>query len=208
MARSAIATADRPESVEFVVWTDEDDRADYDQLLWQMEHVTVLTGPRTVLSMCWNFCWREARGDIFGHLGDDVVFRSQGWDTHVRNGIEHHEDRIAFVHGSDGIQDQRLGTHGFVSKEWTDAVGYFVPPYFASDYNDTWLNEVADMIGRRLYVPAIVTEHMHYSAGKAEKDQNTIERLERHDRERPQLIWGTTRHLREIDANKLREKMQ
>ena len=42
-------------------------------------------------------------------------------------------------------------THGFLHRNWVETVGYFVPPYFSSDFNDTWLNEVADMIGRKIY---------------------------------------------------------
>ena len=72
-----------------------------------------------------------------------------------------------------------FGTHGFIHRNWADTVGYFVPPYFVSDYNDTWLNDVSKELGRHCFVD-ILTEHMHPGAGKHVYDETHLERLERH----------------------------
>lgn len=137
-----------------------------------------LRGPRTVLSRCWNECAEAASGDVLWHGGDDVVFRTLGWDEIVCGGFP--ADGIAFVHGHDlSPNGHWLGTHGFLTREWVEIVGRFVPPHFASDYNDLWLVEVADAIDRHVYVP-IVTEHMHPDFGKGPRDQTHLERIERH----------------------------
>ena len=115
-------------------------------------------------------------------------------DTNVRNAFDACPDKMIFVYGRDGIVDvpvknakgeietytSRFGTHGFVHRNWYETVGYFVPPYFVSDFNDTWFNDVFQSINRRVFLPNVYTEHMHFLTGKSQKDKNTEERLERH----------------------------
>jgi hypothetical protein len=167
-----------------------------------------LVGPRVVLSETWNRCWTEVRPDVAMHCGDDIVFRTDGWDELVLAEFERFPDRIAFVHGRDGFQDARVGTHGFLHRNWVETVGYFVPPYFSSDYNDTWLTDVADALGRRVYLPDVYTEHMHPVAGKGEWDQTHRERLERHRRDDVEKIYRDLAPRRAEDVEKLRRAIK
>jgi glycosyltransferase involved in cell wall biosynthesis len=206
---SAYATADT--DVEFIFYVDQDDPSYLETL--QLTGVdNTITGPRVVLSEMWNACAKVARHDIMMHCGDDIVFRSDDWDTKVLEEFDHWPDKIVFVHGRDGYQDARLGTHGFLHRRWVDAVGYLVPPYFSSDYNDLWLTEVADALDRRRYLPDIYTEHMHPAAGKGEWDQTHQERLVRHKRDKVDRIYRSKIAEREADIKKLRaiidEEMQ
>lgn len=164
-------------------------------------------GERCVLSEAWNRAFEIADGDILMHASDDIIFRSQGWDLLVTEELERFSDRIAFVYGRDGYQDEQLGTHGFVSREWVEALGYFVPPYFSSDYNDLWLHEVAGLIGRRVFVPEVFIEHMHPVAGKGEWDLTHRERLERHQRDDPGALYERLETERQGDAEKLQAAM-
>jgi hypothetical protein len=139
------------------------------------------------------------------HCGDDIIFRSQGWDTLVREHINSKPDHIVFVHGMDGIQNERLGTHGFLHRNWMDVTGYFVPPYFSCDYNDTWLTDVSDMIGRRIYEPRIYTEHMHWAVGKQPRDQTYSDTMARGHRDNVTAMYESMLPKRQEDARKLRE---
>ena len=158
---------------------------------------------RLVLSECWNAAYEDACGDILMHAADDIRFRSQGWDAAVAAEFERFPDEIAFVYGRDGYQDENLGTHGFLSRRWVESVGYFVPPYFSSDYNDLWLHDVAGRIGRRVYVPEVFIEHLHPDAGKGEWDRTHLERLERHKRDNPGSLYRDLEGHRAADAEKL-----
>lgn len=205
MIVSAKETAADSTQVEVVVRLDDDDPSMgplHDLLPYG---VRTITGPRTLLSACWNECYEQAEGDIVMHAGDDIRFRTPGWDTLVASAFP--GDGIAFVHGDDGFQGAALGTHGFVTRRWVQAVGYFVPPLFSSDYNDTWLNEVADRIGRRIYLPSLLTEHLHPAAGKGEWDATHRDRLERHQADDCDRIWRETEGLRARDADRLRTVM-
>lgn len=198
---SALRLAERPDAVEVVVYVDRDDSS-YDDFDWP-DGTVVVAGDRITLSECWNRCHAAASGPIFGHMGDDIVFRTQGWDRLVRDVFNSWPDRIVFVHGRDGIQDERLGTHGFLHERWVDTVGHFVPPYFSSDFNDTWLTDVADRLGRRVFVSNLITEHLHFSVGKAEIDQNTLDRLIRHQADQVERRYADLESERAGDAAKL-----
>lgn len=201
MVDSARATAHR--EIEVIVRLDSDDPT-ADQ--YKIDDADVLVGPREVLSVMWNECYAEAGSDIVMHCGDDIVFQTDGWDDLVYAAFEEYPDKIAFVHGQDLCGPPNFGTHGFLHRRWVETVGYFVPPYFVSDYNDTWINEVANMIGRRVEIP-IITEHMHFMNGKAFYDATYRERLERHRLGRVDQLYASMAADRVADAEKLRRVM-
>jgi hypothetical protein len=204
---SALETATNPKNIEVVGYVDEDDDS-YDRL--ELPQLTLVHGPRVVLSEAWNKCWDNATGEIFGHMGDDIVFRTKGWDVDVTEAIKARPGYIAFVWCNDvspESQRHEFGTHGFVHKNWTNITNRFVPPYFASDYNDTWFNDVARILNVTTYIHHQITEHMHYSLGKSEIDQNTQDRLDRHAATHPEEIYNRPEMQaeRQAEVEKLRE---
>lgn len=165
-------------TVEIVWYVDSDDDASVETaraLLREGLRSNIISGPRLILSQYWNRCMTAAAGDVLGCMADDIVFRTPGWDLAVTDAFEAFPDRICFVHGSDGWTDSKvIGTHGFLHRNWVHAVGYFIPPYFAHDYADTWLTDVSDELDRRVQID-ILTEHMHWLARKAHRDQTYAE---------------------------------
>ncbi len=161
-------------------------------------------GERIVLSDMWNACATAAAGEILMQCGDDIVFRTPGWDAEVTAAFDQHPDHIALVHGDDGIHGQALGTHGFVHRAWVDAVGYFLPPGFSCDMSDVWLNEVADALGRRVYLPKVLTEHMHPIVGKGVLDQTHRDRLAAGRRDGVHALYAARAGERAADVAKLR----
>lgn len=196
-------------SVEFVFYLDEDDELSIERArelsVARGGGVTAVTGPRIVLSEMWNECANYARADVMMHAGDDIVFRTPRWDQLVLDTFDRYPDKIVFVHGDDRLQGANLGTHGFLHRRWVDTVGHFVPPYFSSDYNDTWLTDVADRLGRRVYLPELVTEHLHPLAGKAEWDATHQDRLERGERDQVGELYRLLESERLEDAAKLQD---
>ncbi len=183
MARSAYDTAGDPGHVELTVYVDDDDDwGAYRRALRAIEAALnlrpVLTiGPRCTLSDAWNRAAEKATGDVLMLCADDLIFRTPGWDVMVLDAFDAYPDRIALVYGRDGVSDRP--THPFIHRRWYEAVGRMTTPDFPADYCDTWLADVADLVGRRHFLPDVLIEHMHYSVGKSERDACHDERLAR-----------------------------
>lgn len=197
--------------VEYVFYIDNDDPASVDMadaLYLEGGDVRRIIGPRILLSSMWNECQRVARHDIYQHSCDETIYRTAGWDTAVANAFDQWPDRIGIVYGRDGIHDQNLATHGFITRAWVDAVGYFVPPYFSSDFNDLWIFNVAQAIGRTCFLPDVFAEHMHPAVGKGPLDQTHQDRLQRHSQDNVDQLWNQLINERQQDAQKLLAAIQ
>lgn len=200
MVSSVRATAKT--NVQIVLYVDDDDGTDYAAF---RNDATIKVGPRIrQMTRCWNEIVPLATGDIFCLANDDIIFRTQGWDLMVEAAFSGCADKILLVHGDDlGGQRERFGPHPFISRRWVETVGYFLPPYFSSEYGDTWLAEVANAVGRRKFLPFVV-EHMHFCWGKAEQDQVTRDRLARGDTDHVDDLWHKLEPERQKDIAKLR----
>lgn len=173
---------------------------------WALPRLRNYVGPRRLLSEMWNELLPHVDGHYLMHGGDDITFETEDWDLEVT--AQFPPDGIAVVHGNDlSPNSQRISTHSFVTRKWVDTLGYLCPPYFASDYNDLWLTEVADALERRIYLPNVIIEHHHPAFGKAEWDQTHQDRVERHKAEGVDQIWESLAHERAEDVAKLRKVM-
>jgi hypothetical protein len=207
--RSARETAHSADCLEFVAYVDNDDALTYVDFGCDVKFVY---GPRIVLSNTWNKCAEVAKGDILCQGNDDIIFRTPGWVRIIEEEFAKIPDRLVMVHGSDGSKNYgsssgQFGPHPFISRQWMETLGYFTAPYFSSDFGDTWLNDLANAIGRRRYVPVII-EHMHFIFGKSETDRTTSERLERHSRDNCGQLYADLAPLREVDIEKLKAAMR
>jgi hypothetical protein len=212
---SGIETAVDPLSLEFVAYVDDDDDS-YREIAKHYDPMVKLVfvkGPRIVLSNMWNKCAEAAHGDILMLGNDDIVFRTHGWDQQVVTEIAKFQDRIVMVHGNDGSGSGMpsgtggFGTHPFITERWVEILRYFTPPFFSSDFADTWINELANGIGRRRYVPFTI-EHMHPLFGKAEIDQTTRDRRKRHAADDVERLYQDLASLRQSDIEKLKAAMR
>jgi hypothetical protein len=191
--------------VDIVVYVDEDDMPSAEKA--RELGIECVVGPRIVVTQCWNECLRLAKGDLLMQANDDVIFRTPGWDQMVEAEFASCEDKVLMVHGSDlGGHFEKFGPHPFVHIRWVEALGYFIPPYFSSDYGDAWVNAIANALGRRKFLPFVV-EHMHFTFKKAEIDETTRDRLERHKRDDVDRLYKELTPLRERDTQKLKRLM-
>jgi glycosyl transferase/beta-hydroxylase protein BlmF len=198
--KSAMETADRPKEVELVAFIDEDDNS-YNEI--EYPRLIKVRKPYVILAECWNDCYRVCRGDYLQLTGDDIVFRTPSWDTMVKERIDACPAKIGFVYGNDGTSfGNGFGTHGFIHRNWAQACGYFVPPYFSAGYVDVWLNDLGKRLSQHHYIE-MLTEHMHTGFGKAELDDVYRLGMERTERDDPEQIYKDKEPDRVIDLEKL-----
>lgn len=108
------------------------------------------------------------RVTVVGFVGDDHRFRTPGWDAAIDDYLEEH---LGVAYGDDLLQRQNLPTQWFVSRPIVDVFGMGLPTLrhlYIDDYWKTFAS-AADCL---YYMPDIVIEHMHPTAGKAEWDDS------------------------------------
>lgn len=201
-------TATHLDQIKVFFYVDDDDRATIaflSQKHPKHPRIRWIARPRVVLSRTWDELWHISRGDIIMHGGDDIRFVAAGWDRAVRAAFNDEPDPFWLVYGPDGIQNEKLATHSFTSREASLVLGYFVPPYFTALYNDTWLSEVYARIKRMKYVPAAGIEHMHFSKYPERWDETYAEprKPENDQRQKATAIWNVTQDERIEWAKKL-----
>lgn len=209
MVESAHTTAASPNRVQVVAYLDDDDPElgayrNTDHPLT----VALLVGDRCVLSDAWNRAAQIANGSVLMLAADDLRFRSNGWDHAVEDCAESFPDGIALMYGRDGHADERMATHPFVTSRWVDTVGRFTAPYFVADYVDLWLHDVAKRVGRAVYLPQLLIEHMHPSFGKGEWDRTHEERIARAKVAGLPAVWNDTEDERRDEAAALLAVME
>ena len=170
---SILDTAKFPENIEICI------RVDYDDM--EAALVLIPYSNRINIKVCigskqachghyWNDAWRLSTGDVLQMSSDDFIYRTKNWDVEILKEINSFSDKMVFVYGEDGFQHGALGTHFFIHRRWADALGEFVQTHTNVYYHDTWVDVLATRINRRIYREDLYFEHVHWMAGKSEKD--------------------------------------
>lgn len=167
------------------------------------DKIKVLVGPRIIMSEMVNKLMPLVKEDIFFLGGDDLVMMTHGWDDLVINKFNEIEDKIALLFGDDTIQTN-LATHPIIHRRWVECLGYITPPYFSSDYADTWLNDLADSLNRKFKL-SFVNEHRHWTNGKGQVDSTYVENRKRYSIDNPQEIYNNLYQKRLEDIQKLKK---
>lgn len=147
MCESVLSLADNPDNIEFLICRDKDDDSIYEY----PGNCKVFVDDRTAVDFRLNEAWKSASGNIYGFNADDILFETKGWDTMVINKFNEYPDKIVYVYPNNHYARSLFGIIGFVHKNWTDTVGYFIKPDF-SRRADCWLNALSKNIGRKGYI--------------------------------------------------------
>jgi len=182
---SLITTVNEPKNVILVLGIDEDDPAKkfYNYLKINVPIVRVVefknNGKFLGLSTMWNEMAKKVDADIYAMIGDDMMFKTQNWDTEIikefKNGPK---DKIIMVHCNDGMrgpgnqfaQVPPLCVNFFIHKNYINTTGYFVEPYMENTHHDTWPQIVFDSLKRTVYRHDILIKHLHYSVTDNSQD--------------------------------------
>lgn len=131
------------------------------------------------LGRMWNILARQCNDEIFGYIGNDMIFRTPGWDTRIINEFMEQncpEDKIKLVHCDDGHHGAKLSVNAFVHRKYYDLVGYFCREEFLINWSDQWMYQSFKAFNRVTYIPDILIEHNHWVFNKRSID-NTGKRM-------------------------------
>jgi glycosyltransferase involved in cell wall biosynthesis len=156
----------------------------------------------TNLSQKWNYLAEIGKGNILMHAGDDIVFTTRDWDKMVVDAFEESGDKLLLVYGDDGIQGEKLATHGFVSRKHVEIFGRLFPPIFEANYNDTYLTYIYKEADRLKFLPGMKIEHKHFSKYPELMDGTYTRAIKKYDEAKKR--WEESKDQREHDAHVLR----
>jgi len=102
---------------------------------------------------------------ILGAFGDDVIFRTPGWDKQIEEALK----TPGIAYGDDLIHGEKHPSAVFMSASIAKALGWLALPASKHQWVDDGWKRLGQATGTLRFVPIIV-EHMHPAVGKAEMD--------------------------------------
>lgn len=111
--------------------------------------------------------------DFVGFMGDDHLPRTKNWDDKLTDELRILKTGI--VYGDDLFQHERLPTAAFMTANIPDRLGFMAPNELRHLYVDDYWKDLGNGIGKLLYYPEVVIEHLHYLNSKSIQDE-TYER--------------------------------
>ena len=142
----------------------------------QPTNSTNVTGDPQSVSKSWNVLAKMAideGADVLIMGNDDMMYRTEGWDEILEEETKKYPDDIYVMWFEDLINGENHCAFPIVSKTWYETVGYFTPGIFNFGYNDTWIFDLGQRVGRTHFSPNVVNEHLHFTTGKSAADETT-----------------------------------
>jgi hypothetical protein len=134
------------------------------------------------LSRYFNLLYERSRfrdpGTLVSMLGDDMVFRTPGWDAQILDAARRSGGH-AIVHANDAYRTgSRICVNLFTSRGLVAATGKpFMCPLFDADMIDLVWMYVGTLTETLVYLPDTVIEHDHSTAYPASRWDETYRRL-------------------------------
>lgn len=189
---SVFSTCESIENIELVLGIDEDDPQfdSYQRIANNLNFVVLKVFPKGLfanegLSGLWNRMAASCSGNIVAMVGDDMIFRTNNWDTKIIDTFKQQQDNIYLVHCNDGMRGpgnkyanvEPLAVNSFIHKDYITAVGRYVQTEIKEIFQDTYLDRLFNILGRKIYYHDIVIQHLHFSEGGTL--DSTAEKLEK-----------------------------
>jgi len=164
------------------------------------------------INKIWNMLYPHAEGNIFGYIGDDMVFKTRNWDKKILDEFNDDNlpnDKIKLVHCYDGYRDKdEISVNAFIHKKYTEILGYMCKGEFLINWSDQWMYQTFKAFDRVKYRRDIHIQHNHWVFGQRSKDK-VAERMlsDQHDR-KSDALWYELVDERIADVKKLSEYLK
>jgi hypothetical protein len=158
------------------------------------------------LGKLWNILVDNSDEEIISMIGDDMVFKTKGWDTMLLEEFKNMpDDKIKAVHCNDDCHKEKLAVNLFCHRKYAEVLGVFMREEFKINWVDQWLHQMFSAFNRLVYRDDIMIEHRHWVLGKNQRD-NTADRMAVADVDKiSDKLWHDLVDERVNDAKKLGE---
>lgn len=133
----------------------------------------LVVGPRLRLGPTLNLAAQVlcSSHEVIGFMGDDHRPRSPEWPIAIERAVT----RLGIAYGNDLVQGENLPTAVFLDARIIRTLGYMVPPGMTHLYLDDFWKLLGQRLGTLTYLPDVVIEHCHPTAGTAPNDAGYAE---------------------------------
>lgn len=153
---SLIDTAGIDDAIEILVFIDNDDPAWQDREPLAHSRVRYLRRPRPItLGEKLNELAKEARGDSFFFLANDMTMDTPGWPAMMRAAMAALPNGIGVLYARDELHPGHA-SYWLMTRKMRDAIGFFAAPWFPYWFVDTWATELGIMTGLFREMPVAV----------------------------------------------------
>lgn len=182
------------------------DKSEWDRYAWSADECNIAFMPDGMpTAHKWNLLAEQALENknhkLFMLCADDVVFSTPCWDTALIDHYNALENKIHVYHLRDSRSED--GTpHPIVTREWIEAMGYFLPPIFTHWFVDTWTVEIAKHCGCYTHMKDYLLLHDKPSdRGQADETHSRIRQWGWNERDR--WVHEHCQHFLEFEKRRL-----
>lgn len=155
----------------------------------------------------WNSLALKAKSDfnsahkLFMLASDDTIFATPGWDQAL---LDHYDklDNKIHVYSLKDSRDENGTPHPIVTREYIEAMGYFLPPIFMHWFVDTWIVDIARSNNCFTKMNDYLLIHDKPSdVGKSDETHSRIRSMGWHDRDVD--VNSLCQHFLELEKKRL-----
>ncbi len=203
MCESVQKTSSNP--VEIYFYQSTSDNTSYDCPTGS-SHIKKCIGPDWPTVHSWNWLAENAAGNkLFMLAADDMIFSTIGWDTALLDHYNALENKI-HVYALQDSRDINGTPHPIVTREYMDAMGYFMPPIFLHWFVDSWTVDIARANNCFTHLKDYELVHDKPSdKGQADETHNRIRCNGWWERD--SYVNATCQHFLELEKQRLRKEI-
>lgn len=222
LIESLLNTTSDLDNITLYLGVDSDDptKAEIETYVDDVTCIEIITIPSTGsfigLGKIWNLMVKEAPEEILGMIGDDMVFETRDWDTTIIDEFKKRKDNVLMVHCNDGMRGagnpfpnhKPLAVNSFIHRLYYETFGRYVREEWKHGYHDTWLHDVFEFVGRRVYTHDIKINHLHVSNPNSDAVVDEVtNRLNQAyvELSNPEKVYDNLIKVRKEEAKKLQE---
>lgn len=154
------------------------------------------------LAMCHNVLSEKTMDyDLHFGVGDDTIFRTPGWDETIIKSYKALDNKIHMWSLLDN-RDAKGMPAPCISREYIQAMGWRVPPYFMHWYCDTWTTEIAKANNCITHLTDYLLFHDKQSE-RGIKDEAYYRIRHRGGYERDSYMAESCKHFLEVEKKRL-----
>lgn len=154
-------TVEHAHLVDLWIYVDDDDDLTLDYIkaeTWETYGLAInwYVAKRSVsmgdmLNQLWQNC--TTNPGFFFPFADDYVITTQNWDSILRKASSRYVDGVMLGFLPDSTARPHQVTFAIPSSRWLNSLGYFLTNRFYYWFDDQWLDEIAQMVGRKVMLP-------------------------------------------------------